>query len=39
MGVLETPEEAKLPLKNIVPIQAPVNFSSAETWPNCESIK
>jgi len=39
MGVKETPEEAKLPLKNIVPIQAPVNFSSAETWPNCESIK
>lgn len=40
MGTLETPEHLKLPLKEIEPLKdIPENFSSAENWPNCESIK
>lgn len=40
MGTLETPEEFKLPLKDIEPLQdIPDEFFSAKEWPNCESIK
>jgi len=40
MGTLETPEHLKLPLRDIQPLKdIPENFSSAENWPNCESIK
>lgn len=40
MGTLETPEELKLPLKDIEPIQdIPDQFFSAEAWPSCQSIK
>lgn len=38
--ILETPEEMKLPLKDIEPLKdIPTNFSSAEKWSKCESIK
>jgi cathepsin B len=40
MGTLETPEEQKLPLRDIEPLQdIPETFESAEAWPNCESIR
>jgi len=40
MGTLETPEDLKLPLKDIEPIQdIPDQFFSSEAWPNCQSIK
>ena len=40
MGTLETPEHLKLPLKDITPrSDIPDQFSSAENWPKCESIK
>jgi len=40
MGSLDTPEDMKLPLKDIEPLEdIPTEFFSAEHWPNCESIK
>lgn len=40
MGTLETPSHLKLPEKDIEVLQAPPEqFSSAEQWPKCESIK
>jgi hypothetical protein len=40
MGTLETPEELKLPEKEITPLKdIPTEFFSATAWPNCESIK
>jgi cathepsin B len=40
MGTLETPEEHKLPLKEVEPLKdIPEEFFSAEAWPKCESIK
>jgi cathepsin B len=40
MGTLETPEEQKLPLKEVEPLKdIPTEFSSATQWPKCESIK
>jgi cathepsin B len=40
MGTLETPDHLKLPLLDIEPmVNIPDEFSSAEHWPNCESIK
>lgn len=38
--ILETPENLRLPLKDIEPLEdIPEEFSSAEHWPKCESIK
>lgn len=38
--ILETPEELRLPLKDIEPLKdIPTEFFSATNWPNCESIK
>lgn len=40
MGTLETPEDLKLPLKDITPLEAlPDNFDSREQWSSCDSIK
>jgi len=40
MGALETPEELKLPLKDIEPLtDIPTEFDSRTQWPKCESIK
>jgi cathepsin B len=40
MGTLETPEEHKLPLKDFEALEdIPEEFSSAEAWPKCDSIK
>lgn len=40
MGSLETPEEIKLPLKNVEELKdIPTNFDSRTAWPNCESIQ
>lgn len=40
MGTLETPEEHKLPIKEIEPLKdIPTEFFSAIQWPKCESIK
>lgn len=40
MGTLETPEDLKLPLKDITPAaNIPDQFFSADNWPKCESIK
>jgi len=40
LGALETPEEKKLPEKDIQPITAlPDNFDLREQWPQCESLK
>ena len=40
MGTLPTPEELKLPVKQIKPLEAiPTNFDSRQQWTNCESIK
>jgi cathepsin B len=38
--ILETPEELKLPLKDIEPLKdIPTEFFSATAWPKCASIK
>lgn len=40
MGVRETPEDQKLPMKHVIELgDIPTEFSSAATWPNCNSIK
>jgi len=40
MGALETPQEKKLPEKDIVAAQdINADFDSRTAWPNCESIK
>jgi cathepsin B len=40
MGTLKTPQENKLPLKNITPnTNLPENFDLREKWPQCESLK
>jgi len=40
MGVLETPQEFKLPEKDIVPLEdINADFDSRTAWPGCESIK
>jgi len=40
MGTLETPENLKLPLKDIEPLQdIPESFNSADNWPGCQSLK
>ena len=40
MGTLETPDELRLPEKDIEPLEdIPTEFFSAKQWPNCESIQ
>ena len=39
-GVLPTPEDQKLPVKNIIASEAlPDTFDSRTQWPNCPTIK